>query len=34
MAATHSIQNSYFHSISKGFNQPQNLVRDQGLYLF
>ena len=33
MAATHSIENSYFHSISTCFNRSQNLVRDQGLYL-
>jgi hypothetical protein len=31
-AATHSIENSYLHSISIHFNSPQNLVRDQILY--
>src|ERR1035441_9478616 len=31
MAATHSIENGYFHSISTDFNKPQNLVRDQGV---
>jgi hypothetical protein len=31
MAATHSIENSCFHSISIDFNKAQNLVRDQGV---
>ena len=31
MAATHSIENSYFHSISTHFNKSLNLVRDQGV---
>jgi hypothetical protein len=31
MAATHSIEISYFHSISIGFNKPEKLVRDQGV---
>jgi len=31
LAATHSIENSYFHSISIDFNKSQNLVRDQGV---
>ena len=31
MAAMYSIENSYFHSISTHFNEPQNLVRDQGV---
>ena len=31
MAAKHSIENSYFYSISTDFNNPRNLVRDQGV---
>jgi hypothetical protein len=31
MAATHSIENTYFHSISMHFNRSKNLVRDQGV---
>jgi hypothetical protein len=33
MAATPSIENSYFHSISTDFNKCHNLVRDRALYL-
>jgi len=31
MAATHSIENCYFHSISTDLNNTQKLVRDQGV---
>jgi hypothetical protein len=31
MAATHSIESSYFHSISTSINKPLKLVRDQGV---
>ena len=31
MAATHSIENCYFHSISTDFNNTQKLVREQGV---
>jgi hypothetical protein len=31
MAATRSIESSYFHSISTDFNKPQNPVRDHGV---
>jgi len=33
MAATGSIQSSYFHSNSTEFNKRWNLVRDHGLHL-
>jgi hypothetical protein len=32
MAATHSIESSYFHSISINFNKSLKLVRDQVPY--
>src|ERR1035437_5961218 len=31
MAATHSIESSYFHSFSTSFNKSLKLVRDQGV---
>jgi len=32
MAATHSIESSYFHSISTDLNKSSNQVRDHVLY--